>query len=114
MTMEKITGELWANISASYQLGVFLDDVAAENKVLASGVSFLTVQPFFENCYNNQKIQNKDGYTYGHNSVPQPPPQKFDGANEIQQPAQQLLVVRFATTNPPNQRTNEGLTKQPT
>ena len=51
---------------------------------------------------------------HGHNSVPQPPPLEFDGANESQQPAQQLLVVRFATTNPPTQCTNEQLTQQPT
>ena len=51
----KNTGELWANISASYQVGVSLDDVAAGNKVLASRVSFLTEQPFFENCYRYQK-----------------------------------------------------------
>ena len=36
-------------------MGVFLDDVAAENEVLAAGVSFPTEQPFFENCYHNQK-----------------------------------------------------------
>ena len=50
----KNTGELPASTSALYQVGVLLDDVAVENKVLALGVSFLTEQPFFENCYHNQ------------------------------------------------------------
>ena len=50
----KNTGESWANITGSYQVGVLLDDVAAENEVLVSGVSFLTEQPFFENHYHNQ------------------------------------------------------------
>ena len=54
----KNMGESWANISASYQVGVSLDDVAAENKVLASGVSFWTEQPFFENPYHNKKNMN--------------------------------------------------------
>jgi hypothetical protein len=60
-----------------------------------------------------KKNQNKEGYTHGHNSVPQPPPLVFDGAKESQQPAQQLLVVRFAPTNPPTQRANERITQQP-
>ena len=52
----KNTGESPASKSAPYQeVGVLLDDVAAENKVLASGVSFPTEQPFFENRYHNQK-----------------------------------------------------------
>ena len=51
----KNTGESWKNISASYQFGVLLDDIAEENKVLALGVSFLTEQLFLENCYHNQK-----------------------------------------------------------
>ncbi len=52
-----------ASTSAPYQVGVLLDDVAAENKVLASGVSFPTEQPFFENRYHNQKEnQNEEGY----------------------------------------------------
>ena len=51
----KNTVELWLNSSIPYQVGVLLDDVAAENKVLASGVSFLTEQHFFENRYHNQK-----------------------------------------------------------
>ena len=36
----KNTGELPASTSAPYQVGVLLDDVAAENKVLASGYPF--------------------------------------------------------------------------
>ena len=66
----KNTDESPANTSAPYQVGVLLDDVAAENKVLA-GVSFPTEQPFFKNCYHNQKEnQNEEGYTHGHKSVP--------------------------------------------
>ena len=111
----KNTGESWANTTAPYQVGVLLDDVAAENKVLESGVSFPMEQTFFEN-HHTKKNKNEEGYTctHGHNSVPRPPPLVFDGANKSQQPAQQLLVVRFATTNPPTQRTIEGLTQQPT
>jgi hypothetical protein len=52
-----------ASTSAPYQVGVLLDDVAAENEVLALGVSFPTEQPFFENRYHNQKEnQNEEGY----------------------------------------------------
>ena len=47
--------------------------------------------------------------TDGHNSIPRPPPLEFDGANESQQPAQQLPVVRFAPTNQPMQRANKRL-----
>ena len=57
----KNMGEPWANISASYQVGVLLDDVAAENKVLASGVSFPTEQPFLKTCYHNNKKSNQRG-----------------------------------------------------
>jgi hypothetical protein len=53
------------------------------------------------------KNQNEEGYTYGHNSVPRPPPLESDGANESQQPAQQSLVVRFAPTSTPTQWINE-------
>ena len=42
------TDESPASTSAPYQVGVLLDGVAAENKVLASGVSFLTEQPFLK------------------------------------------------------------------
>ena len=51
---EKNMGESWANTSAPYQVGVLLDDLAAENKVLASGVSFLMEQPFFVNRYHKK------------------------------------------------------------
>ena len=57
----KYMGESWANISASYQVGVLLDDVAAENEVLASGVSFPKDQPFIENRYHNQKKSKQRG-----------------------------------------------------
>jgi hypothetical protein len=47
--------------AAPYQVGVLQDEVVAENEVLASGVSFPTEQPFFENRYHNQKEnQNED------------------------------------------------------
>ena len=59
----KITDESPTSTSAPYQVGVLLDEVAAENEVLASGVSFPTEQPFFENRYHNQKEnQNEEGY----------------------------------------------------
>jgi len=49
--------------AAPYQVGVLQDEVVAENEVLASGVSFPTEQPFFENRYHNQKEnQNEEGY----------------------------------------------------
>jgi hypothetical protein len=51
----KNTVESWENISVSYQVGVLMDDVAEENKVLALGVYFLTEQPFLENFYCKQK-----------------------------------------------------------
>ena len=57
----KNKGALWANISASYQVGVSLDDVAEENEVFALGVSFLTEQLFFENRYHNQKKSKQRG-----------------------------------------------------
>ena len=98
----KNTGELPASTSASYQVGVLLDDVVAENKVLVSGRQSSL---FLKITITTKQNQNKDGYTYGHNSVPQPPPLEFYGANESQQPAQKLLAVRFAPTNPPTQRT---------
>ena len=56
---EKNTDELPASTSAPYQVGVLLDDVAAENKVLALGVSFPTEQPCFENHHNQKKIKTK-------------------------------------------------------
>ena len=55
----KNTGELPASTSAPYQVGVSLDGVAAENEVLASGVSFPTEQPFFENHHNQKTIKTK-------------------------------------------------------
>ena len=57
----KKTIESWANISASYHVGVFLDDAAEENKVLALGVSFLVEQLFWENCNHNKKNLNEEG-----------------------------------------------------
>ncbi len=53
------TDESPASTSAPYQVGLLLDDVAAENEVLASGVSFLTEQPFFENHHNQKTIKTK-------------------------------------------------------
>jgi len=53
------TDESPASTSAPYQVGVLLDGEAAENKVLASGVSFLTEQPFFENHHNQKTIKTK-------------------------------------------------------
>jgi hypothetical protein len=100
MTMEKNTGESPTSTSAPYQVGMLLDDVAAENEVLALG---RRSSLFLKITITTKQNQNKDGYTYGHNSVPRPPPLEFDGANESQQPAQQLLAVRFAPTNPPTQ-----------
>jgi hypothetical protein len=101
------TDESPASTSAAYHVGVLLDDVlAAENEVLASGVSFPTEQPFFENCYHNQKeSQNEEGYNSEGNLPHFADVEEDDGANESQQPAQQLLAVRFAPTNPPTQRT---------
>ena len=55
----KNTGDSPANKSAPFQVGMLLDDVAAENKVLALGVSFLTEQPFFENHYNQKKSKQR-------------------------------------------------------
>ena len=98
----KNTGESPASTSAPYQVGMLLDDVAAENEVLALG---RRSSLFLKITITTKQNQNKDGYTYGHNSVPQPPPLEFDGANESQQPALQLLAVRFAPTNPPTQWT---------
>jgi len=76
------TDESPASTSAPYQVGVLLDGVAAENKVLASGVSFLTEQPFFENHHNQKTIKTKKATPMAINPPPRPPPLVFDGANE--------------------------------